>query len=68
MKNRSLFVFSVVVIILALCQFSMAMSVYNSTATRDFDFGPPILIVLSVIEGIVGVIGLLYSIIKTKQK
>lgn len=68
MKNHALFIFSIMVIILSLCQFGVAMGVYTSALTRDFDFGPPMLIILSVVEGVVGVVGLLYSRLTQKAR
>lgn len=66
-KSKSVYVFSAIGII-AVLQIAFGYFWLESANTRDFNFGPPLLIMSGVIELMVGVAGILYSIRVNNRK
>jgi hypothetical protein len=60
--SQKTFGISAAMLLLAFFQYTTAQDVLNTTATRDFNFGPPLLIVLSIIQGVIAVIGIALSV------
>jgi hypothetical protein len=49
-------------LVLAATQLYMAHQILVTTATRDFDFGPPLMIMLAALQIIVSLMGIAHSI------
>lgn len=64
------FYISLLVLLLSLVQLIVANQGVETAATRDFDFGPPMLIVLSVVQiGVAGAgVTLSLSVKKSKRR
>jgi hypothetical protein len=59
---------SVSLLVLTYFQLSIAIAWQNGPVTRDFNFGPAILIMLGVAQIVVGLTGVALSIRKTTKK
>lgn len=64
--SRALFNFSLAILVLSVIQLVLTYNVYVTTATRDFNFGPPFLIMLAILQAIVSLIGISKSLSSTK--
>lgn len=60
--SSHLFGVSLCMLILALLELVLARQVLVTTATRDFNFGPPFLIILAVFQVIVAMVGIAMSL------
>jgi hypothetical protein len=66
--SQKTFSISLVMLVLSVLQLSHAFQVMETTATRDFNFGPPMLIVLAVVQIVVSGFGIVSSLSKKPEK
>jgi|GEM_PF-6431789 len=61
-RSRATLNFSLSTLVVSIVQLIFAYQVYVTTATRDFNFGPPALIMLAILQIIVSLVGVSQSL------